>query len=97
MFRSIISTRLTFLSTYPWRSALLVVFVIISFVFNLLWVWGVFWIWWAAASVRAAEVVFLDVVTRTKHPYLFWMMIVCWSLVGVSYFVTEFYPELMEY
>lgn len=97
MSKSTISTSLAVLSIYPWRSVLAVVFVIISFAFNLLWIWGVFWIWWAYSSIRAGEVVFLDVVARTKHPYLFWAMIVSWTTVGLSYFVTELYPELMEY
>ncbi len=97
MLKPSFSTSLASLSTYPWRSALLVALVIISLVLNLLWVWGVFWIWWAIASIRVGEVAFLEVVTQKKHPYLFWMMVACWTLVGVSYLVTVFYPELMEY
>lgn len=98
MSKSTISTSFAaILTAYPWKSVLLVVFVVISFVFNLLWVWGLFWIWWAFTSARAGEVVFVDIVTRNQHPYLFWTMILCWSLVGVSYFVTEFFPELLEH
>lgn len=93
-----ISTRLaTFLATYPWRSAALVAFVVVTFALNVVWIWGFFWIWWAVSSARTGQFVFLDIVTRREHPYLFWTMVLCWSLVGVSYFLNEFYPTYLEY
>ncbi len=95
MSKFAISSSLASLSAYPWKSVLLVTFVAITFVFNILWLWGFFWIAWALTSVHAGEVVFLDIVTRVKHPYFFWVLILTWTFVGLSYFVTEFYPQPM--
>ena len=86
-----------FYTTYPWRSLLLVFFVVFTFAFDATWAWGFFWLWWAVMSLRSGEFIFLDVVSKGQHPILFWVLLVCWVVIGLSYFAYEFFPTYLRY
>ena len=92
-----LAQRLHQLYQHPWRSWLIVALVLSSFVFNALWLWGIFWLWWALICIQSGEVLFLDRVARTRDPILFWVMISCWIILGAFYLMAFFYPQLLEY
>ncbi|MEM6783361.1 MAG: hypothetical protein AAF624_06460 [Bacteroidota bacterium] len=60
----------------------------LAVVFRLDWVWGVLFLLWAAADLRAGATHFVEYVERRTNPVEFWLIVGTW--VSLSLYVFFF-------
>ena len=81
------------LDKYPVKSIIGWMVIVAAATLNYIWLWGLMFMWWALASIRAKEVAFIDTVTREAHPAIYWTFVVSWMLVGMMYLAYGLFPE----
>lgn len=81
---------------FPWKTAVVLMLVHLSFWLNQLWIWGLLFLWWGLASIHNGQSIFIEVVDRRSYPVLFWALNLSWIGLGIYYCLTLFYPSLLE-
>lgn len=69
----------------PIRYASYVTFVglLASLWLNLLWPWGVLFLFWVFVSIRKGEAFLLGPISRRQEPVFFWFVILLWTALSV--------------
>ena len=79
----------------PWRSIVVLVLILISFVFNLGWLWALVLLIWAIPDIFTGVTYLVEPVERKAFPVLYWSIIVSWIAFSGYLFVVDLFPELL--
>ena len=71
---------------HHWKNLLAIGLVIIAVIMDLLFVWGIFFWFWAIENIRTGEAYFVESVKKDEEPILYWLIITILILVGIYYF-----------
>ncbi|WED24403.1 hypothetical protein L3Q72_16120 [Vibrio sp. JC009] len=72
-----------------WKTILALVLAIIAFKFNLMFVWGIFCLFWAVQNIRNREAYFVERIERDENPVLYWIVVGIWGVTGITYFFMD--------
>ncbi|GLO63289.1 hypothetical protein MACH09_37970 [Vibrio sp. MACH09] len=72
-----------------WKTILALILAAFALKFNLLFVWGMFCLFWGVENIRAKEAYFVERITRRDDPVLYWIIIAVWLVMGVFYFYLD--------
>ncbi len=72
-----------------WKTILALILAAIAFKFNLLFVWGMFCLFWGVENIRAKEAYFVERIARKDNPVLYWVIIATWLGSGALYFYMD--------
>lgn len=66
-----------------WPTILVLAILIATTVFNVYWVWGLLFIYWAIGGIRTNEMFIVQPLSRADNPGLFWFACVSWVGIGL--------------
>lgn len=72
-----------------WKTILALVLAVTAVYFGLLFVWGLFCLFWGIENIRSKEAYFVERIERQKNPVLYWVIIASWLAMGVMYFYSD--------
>lgn len=71
---------------YRWKTLLAMGLVILAVVLDLIFIWGIFFWFWAIENIRTGEAYFVERVNKEDEPVLYWVIIAIWLVIGGYYF-----------
>ncbi|MCW8880106.1 MAG: hypothetical protein OQJ89_12155 [Kangiellaceae bacterium] len=74
-----------------WKSLLAIGLVILAVVLDLVFIWGIFFWFWAIENTRTGEAYFVERIERENEPILYWLIIIILLLIGGYYFFFDEY------
>ena len=66
-----------------WLTIVALAIVVVALVFNLEWVWGLFFLFWSGPSLFTGVTFLVEPVYRSENPWLFWIIVTLW--LGLSF------------
>jgi len=66
-----------------WRAILGLLIVYIAILFNLEWIWGIFFIFWIIPDLLLKQTHFIEVITKKNNPVLYWSILFTWFILGI--------------
>ena len=66
-----------------WLTIVALSIVVVALVFNLEWVWGLFFLSWSGPSLFTGVTFLVEPVYRSENPWLFWIIVTLW--LGLSF------------
>ena len=83
------------ISRYKVRTVLLLIVVyVITFVPELNWVWGIFFLIWVVPSILSGSVYIIEPIDRSEHKLLYWIVVGTWVWMSVYMILSSFIPWL---
>lgn len=70
-----------------WKTYIGIILVTVATYFNISWVWGILFIFWLITDLIHGKTFFIEEVSKTTHPYTYWLVITVWFLLSVISFV----------
>ena len=80
-----------------WRSILGLILLWVAMWYNLQWVWGILFLIWVIPDLMSGMTYFLEPVSKTEDPILYWTIMVSWIAMCAYSIATLFMPELNYY
>ncbi len=71
------------ISIKKWKTILTLILMVAAIYFNWNWFWAVFILLGLIHVIRNEEIHFVEVVSKKETPYLYWVMIIIWSLLAL--------------
>ena len=72
-------------STFKWKALVGLIVIWVASLSGAVWVWSGLFIWWAILDVWHGETHFLERVTRTNDPLMFWIIVLSWIGLSISW------------
>lgn len=69
-----------------WKTLLALALAFTAFKFNLMFIWGLFCLFWAIENIRIKEAYFVERIERRENPILYWIIVGIWVTTGIFYF-----------
>ena len=66
-----------------WLTIVALSIVVVALVFNLEWVWGLFFLFWSGPSLFTGVTFLVEPIYRSENPWLFWIIVTLW--LGLSF------------
>jgi len=73
-----------------WRAILGLLIVYIAILFNLEWIWGIFFIYWIIPDLLLKQTHFIEVITKKNNPVLYWSIIFTWFILAIYMLLNPF-------
>ena len=72
-----------------WFTLVAIAIVLTALLFELQWVWGLLFLFWAAPSLFTGKTFLVEPVHRAENPWLFWTIVTLWlglslTLIGLD-------------
>ncbi len=67
-----------------WFTLVAIAIVLVAVIFDLQWVWGLLFLFWAAPSLFTGETFLVEPVRRTENPWLFWTIVTLWLSLSLT-------------
>lgn len=68
-----------------WKTYFALVLAVIAFSCDLLFIWGLFCLFWGSQNIKAKEAYFVERIERKTNPILYWIIIAIWVVMGGLY------------
>lgn len=75
---------------FQWRPFLGLIGVIIIFVMDWQWAWGILFLYWVIPDIFTRVTYFLEPVEADKSPFLFWSIVISWIVMSLFSLSTLF-------
>ena len=79
----------------PWKSVVVLVAMIISFVFSLSWLWALVLLFWAIPGLISGVTYIVEPVDRREFPVLYWSLMITWLAFSGYLLVVDFFPGML--
>ena len=66
-----------------WRSILALLLIGGGILFNIYWIWGLFFLFWAINDIKNKTTYLLEEVSRKRSPVLYWIIVLMWLLLSL--------------
>lgn len=67
-----------------WFTLVALAIVLVALIFDLQWVWGLLFLFWAAPSIFTGETFLVEPVRRAENPWLFWTIVMLWLSLSIA-------------
>ena len=67
-----------------WFTLVAIAIVLVAVIFDLQWVWGLFFLFWATPSIFTGETFLVEPVRRAENPWLFWTIVTLWLSLSLA-------------
>lgn len=81
--------------TVQWLSVTALAVLVITTMLEWYWVWGLLFVYWAAAAVAVGETYLVETVHRSNSPILFWSINAMWAVFGIWYLIDDLVPRIL--
>lgn len=78
------------------KVGIVLVLLYVAVIFNVTWLWGLLFLYWAAHSMMTGHVFFVEDISRRENMPMFWTVIGSLILIGV-YFLAYISPQFEMY
>lgn len=75
---------------FQWRPFLALIGVILIFIMNWQWAWGIIFLYWVIPDIFRKVTYFLEPVEAAKSPVLFWCIVMSWIIMSLFSLSTLF-------
>lgn len=75
-----------------WTTVAALALLLVATAAGWLWVWAVFFLYWAVYGIFTGQAFVVQVVYRHEHPVLFWIVSGCWLLLAGLMLVADLFP-----
>jgi len=77
-------------SAVKWRAILGLGIVLLSVVFDAMWIWGILFLIWIVPDIKSGSTHFLEHVERRENPVIFWLIVGTWLALSLYLFADVF-------
>jgi len=81
---------------FKWRAVAGMLLMTISFVTEISWILGLFFLYWVLPDIKSKTTYFMELVSYRSNPILYCIIIGVWIFLSVYMFVEELYPYLIN-
>ncbi|ETW97954.1 MAG: hypothetical protein ETSY1_20735 [Candidatus Entotheonella factor] len=74
-----------------WKTVIALILLLVAIILNWSWVFGILFITWAIADMAAGRVYFVEEITKSANPVLFWTIVTLWLLLGLYSLLEPFF------
>ena len=67
------------------KVGIVLILLFVAVIFNISWLWGLLFLYWAGHSWMTGHVFFVEDVSRHENAPLFWAVIVSLTVIGLYY------------
>ena len=67
-----------------WFTLVAIAIVLVAVIFDLQWVFGLLFLFWAAPSILSGETFLVEPVHRAENPWLFWTIVTMWLSLSLA-------------
>lgn len=82
------------LQRLKWRTILGLIVILFAIIFNWNWMWGILFLIWVIPDIKKGYTFFIEPINKSDNPFLYWIIIVMWLLMGIYFLAEPFVPGL---
>ncbi|WP_086031057.1 hypothetical protein [Tenacibaculum holothuriorum] len=75
---------------FQWRPFIALIGVILIFILNWQWAWGILFLYWVIPDIFRGVTYFIEPVERERNPLLFWSIVISWIIMSLFSLSTLF-------
>ena len=69
-------------STFKWKAIVGLLLIVVILATNWHWLWGILFAFWVFSDLRSGYTHLLEPIHRTTNPFLYWIIVAVWGLLG---------------
>lgn len=74
-----------------WKTILGLILLLLAVINKWMWMWGILFMFWVVTDIKSRKSYFIEEIDRDYHPFLYWVIVIIWFTLGLSYLVPYFY------
>ena len=74
-----------------WKTYIGIILVTTATYLGINWVWGALFIFWAITDLVHGRTFFIEEVSKSTHPYTYWLVIIVWVGLAFMSFIPNYW------